>query len=253
MEIILILLFGLVCGLLVNYLSDVLPAQRKLGRPACAACSAPFNMRNYLTLSPCAKCGQKRSLRTYIVLALGATSALSLWLWPPAMGFWFGLVILTYFGLVIVIDLEHRLILHITSLVGAILCLIIGSLQRGLWPTLLGGLVGFGFFFILYLFGMLFARYRARKMGHDDGEEALGFGDVTLAGVIGLILGWPTVILGLTTGILLAGAISLLLVIFLIVTKRYQTMNIYTAYGPYLVIGALVFLFAPQLLWWMAR
>jgi leader peptidase (prepilin peptidase)/N-methyltransferase len=183
----------------------------------------------------------------------GAGIALSLWLWPPAMGFWFGLVILTYFGLVTVIDLEHRLILHMVSLAGAIICLIIGSQINGLWPTVLGGLVGFGFFFVLYLFGILFARYRARKMGQDDGEEALGFGDVTLSGVIGLILGWPTVILGLTTGILLAGAISLLLVLFLIITKRYETMSVYTAYGPYLIAGAVLFLFLPQLIWWMVR
>jgi leader peptidase (prepilin peptidase) / N-methyltransferase len=253
MEIILVIFLGLACGMLVNYLSDVLPNQRKLVQPACPACNAPFNIRDYLSLRPCAGCGRKRSLRTYIVLALGALSALGIWLWPPAMGFWFGLVILTYFGMVTVIDLEHRLILHITSLAGAVICLVIGSLQKGIWPTLLGGLVGFGFFFILYLFGLLFARYRARKMGYDDDEEALGFGDVTLSGVIGLILGWPTVILGLTTGILLAGGVSLLLVIFLVVTKRYQTMNVYTAYGPYLIAGALVFLFAPQLLWWMAR
>lgn len=253
MEIILIAVLGLACGLIINYLSDVLPEQRKLSQPICLSCKAPFNIWNYLLFTPCAGCAARRSLRSYIVLAAGVGCALSLWLWPPAMGFWFGLVILTYFGLVTVIDLEHRLILHVTSLAGALLCGLVGSLQNGWWPTLLGGLVGFGFFFVLYLLGVLFARYRAKKMGHDDGEEALGFGDVTLSGVIGLILGWPTVILGLTLGILLAGGISLLLVIFLIVTRRYQTMNVYTAYGPYLVAGAVIFLYAPQLIWWVTR
>src|SRR5688572_30980241 len=45
------------------------------------------------------------------------------------------------------------------------------------------------------LFRSLVARYRARRMQAagqaDDEEEALGGGDVYLAGVLGLMLGWP--------------------------------------------------------------
>ncbi len=48
--------------------------------------------------------------------------------------------------------------------------------------------------FLLYQFGTLVARFRARKMQAagqaDDEEEALGGGDVYLAGVLGLMLGW---------------------------------------------------------------
>jgi leader peptidase (prepilin peptidase)/N-methyltransferase len=253
MELILVFFLGLASGTLVNYLADVLPTTRALTQPACPACKTNFDLRTYLLLGHCNACGARRGWRAPIVLAAAALFALALWVWPPAMGFWAAFTLLTYFGLVVVIDLEHRLILHVTSLAGAVISLIIGSLKSGLWPTVLGGLVGFGFFFVLYLFGVLFARYRARKMGHDDGEEALGFGDVTLSGVLGLALGWPTVILGLTLGILLAGGISLLLVLYLLVTGKYKTMSIYTAYGPYLIAGASLFLFAPQLIWWMTR
>ena len=113
------------------------------------------------------------------------------------------MLVLTYFGVIIVIDLEHRLILRPTSLVGAILGLVVGtyiyskeySLLMSIGQSLFGEFVGFGIMFLLYKFGELVARYRARKLEAsgqaDDEEEALGGGDVYLAGILGLMMGWP--------------------------------------------------------------
>jgi prepilin signal peptidase PulO-like enzyme (type II secretory pathway) len=171
------------------------------------------------------------------------------WFFPPSgLGYSLGILILAFFGVVLVIDLEHRLILHPVSLVGVILGLIAGFIARGIVPTLIGGAAGFAIMFVLYTIGVWFAKYRARKMGNDDGEEALGFGDVMLAGVLGLMLGWPLIWFGLVLGILLGGLISLVIIIFLVVSGRYKTMSYFIAYGPYLIAGAILLIYFPGIL-----
>ncbi len=233
---------------LVNYLSDTLPSGQKPGLPPCRHCQAALPWANYLTLGSCPTCGKSRPWRTWLVLALGV--ALSLWLWlaPPAkMGYWLGLLVLAYFGVITIIDLEHRAIMLVTVLAGAVLGLGAGSLLHGWVNTLIGGLVGLGVMGVFYLVGLLFARYRAKKLGADDGEEALGLGDVYLATVLGLLLGWPRILVGLMFGILAGGLVSLLLIIVLVLAKRYQSMTVFTAYGPYLVLGAFLLLYLPQL------
>jgi leader peptidase (prepilin peptidase)/N-methyltransferase len=249
MTIIVEILLGLAAGWLVNYLADVLPTQRALVRPACPQCGTNFAWRDYLLVSACRSCRRPRSWRAYITIVAALGISIALALYPPKpVGNWLGLVLAAYFGLVVIIDMEHHLILHMVSLAGAILGLAAGWFLHGLVPTLLGGLAGAGTMLVFYLFGLLFARYRARKLGMDDGEEALGFGDVTISGVLGLMLGWPTIMAGLVIGILAGGIISLLIIIALVVTRRYQTMSVFTAYGPYLVLGAALLIYFPKVL-----
>jgi len=252
MSLIIAILFGFIAGWLVNYLSDVLPTLRRLSRPACSHCGAIFRWQDYLLLYACPQCKQARSWRTYVVMIAAIAISAALWLnAPPQLGYWISLLVLTYFGVVMVIDLEHRLILHMVSLVGAVIGLIAGLAGNGLVSTIVGGLTGLGIMLAFYLFGMLFARYRARKLGVNDDEEALGFGDVTLAGVIGLMLGWPHILTGLLVAILAGGLISLLIIVILAALRRYESMNVFTAYGPYLVLGAALLLFFPQAIWFL--
>jgi leader peptidase (prepilin peptidase)/N-methyltransferase len=242
-------ILGLVAGILVNYLSDVLPSQRKFAQPVCTKCGVSYGWVEYLLLKPCRGCANKRNLRPYLTLFVGIALSILIWFYPPAhLGYWLGLLVLTYFGLIIVIDIENHLILHKVSLVGALIGLLAGSIRYNLLTAFLGGLAGFIIMLLFYWFGILFGRYRARKLGRDDGQEAFGFGDVTLSAVLGLMLGWPLVIYGLIIGILLGGVFSLVLVLFLLATRRYETMTVFTAYGPYLVMGAGILIFIPQIL-----
>lgn len=246
-NLILAILLGLAAGWVVNYLSDVLPTLRRFGRPVCIQCGTSFGWRDYVFLHACRECKRPRSWRTTISLVMGPVLAMLLQVSPPPrLGFWVGLLVLTYFGVVLVIDLEHRMIMHIVSLAGAAIGLLAGIVANGLLSTLVGGLAGLAIMLVFYLFGILFARYRARKRGIDDGEEALGFGDVTLSAVIGLMLGWPLVTTGLLIGILAGGLVSLLVVVVLVVSRRYESMNVFTAYGPYLLLGAAWVMFIPQ-------
>lgn len=252
------ILLGWAAGLFINYVSDVLPHTRRFSQPACLQCGTHFTWADYLTLRACRSCGKTRSLRTWLVQILAVASFVYFWLEPSkALGFPLGALVLIYFGIITVIDLEHRLILHPTSLAGAILGLVVGTLIHsradgllvGIGKSLLGGLFGFGIMFLLYQLGTLVARFRARKMQAagqaDDEEEALGYGDVYLAGVLGLMLGWPFIWNALLLGVLLGGVISFLFIFALLVRRRYSSEALMTfiPYGPYFIIGAFYMLF----------
>ena len=219
---------GWIAGLFINYVSDVLPLTRRFSQPVCPSCQTPFSWGDYLTLRSCRKCGTARSLRTWLVQILTAVAFVYFWLYPSkALGIPLGMLVMIYFGIITVIDLEHRLILFPTSLAGALLGLIVGTsihsradgFLLGASKSLLGGLFGFGVMFVLYQLGTLVARYRARKMLAEgktpDDEEALGGGDMYLAGVLGLMLGWPFIWDALLLGVIFGGLVSFLFIIAL--------------------------------------
>ncbi|HMB22307.1 MAG TPA: A24 family peptidase [Anaerolineales bacterium] len=251
------IVLGWLAGIFINYASDVLPLTRRFSPAVCPQCQTPFSIVDYLTLHPCRQCGKKRSLRTWLVQILTVVAFVYFWVFPSErLGIPLGMLVLIYFGIITVIDLEHRLILHPTSLVGAVLGLFVGtfiymrkySLLGSLGQSLLGGVIGFGIMFLLYQFGVLVARMRARRMQAAgqaaDEEEALGGGDVYLAGVLGLMLG-PVIINALVYGVLLGGMVSLIFIVALLIRRRYAgnvLMN-FIPYGPYFIIGAFYLLF----------
>ena len=246
------LIVGWIGGWIVNYLADVLPISRRFSPPACSQCNTPLAWQDYLLFRACKTCGKHRSLRTWIVQFFLATTSLYIWTTPPShLGYGLGLFILMYFIMDFVIDLEHRLILHPTSIFGFILGLGAGTLRQGLVSTLTGGLAGLAIMFLLYLIGTLFARMRARRMraaGLDtDDEEALGTGDVILSTILGLFLGWPMIWFGLLFGILLGGVISILLVTGLFVSGKYKekAWMVFIPYGPYFLLSAFLLMYFP--------
>ena len=83
--------------------------------------------------------------------------------------------------------------------------------------------VGFGVFFLLALIG----------------RGAMGLGDVKLAGVIGLMTGYPLVVAALALGIVLGGVAA----IALLVTRRAGRKGT-MAYAPYLALGTIIVLLA---------
>jgi len=252
------IILGLFAGLFVNYASDVLPMTRRFSRPACPNCQSTYSWLDYLTLRACRQCGARRSLRTWIVQIVSVASFTYFWLVPPnGLGLTLSLIVLTYFGVIIVIDVEHRLILHPTSIFGAVLGLIVGTylysknngIISGAFTSILGGIAGFGIMLGLYQLGALVARVRARKLRAagqaEDDEEALGGGDVYLSGVLGLMLGWPNIILGITAGALVGGVVGLLALVGHFIKRRYaeNSMMTFIPYGPSLVLGAFYILY----------
>jgi len=174
-----LLALGWAAGLTVNYLADVLPRTRSFSRPVCRWCEQPLAWRDYLLLRRCGSCRRGRAWRVWVVQ--GTAMVLTLFLgWLPQMtgktGFWPGLALLVYFGVVIVIDMEHHLILHPVSLVGAVICGWIGFTRHGPLETALGGAAGFGFMLVVYWLAAVFIRWVRRRRGMVSDEEAMGFG-----------------------------------------------------------------------------
>lgn len=123
--------------------------------------------------------------------------------------------------LVLVIDLEHRRVLNIMTAPAALVVFGASFLPFGPTPTeaLLGGAAGFALFLVL----------------HYVGGRRLGLGDVKLAGVIGLMVGYPLAITALLIAMIL-GALGGLL---LLVTRRAARRD-YMAYAPYMSVAALM-------------
>ena len=125
----------------------------------------------------------------------------------------------------LVIDFETSRVLNVMLGPAAVIVLALSFLpgMPGPLAALLGGAAGFGGFLVLFLIG------RGR---------AMGFGDVKLAWLIGLMLGYPAVVPALALGIVLGGLAALALLI-----ARKAGRKSYIAYAPYLCLGALVVLF----------
>lgn len=230
---------GWISAGLVRYLADVLPIHRKLAPPTCPACQArkPF-LRSLLWPAACPGCGYRRAGGELILRLAMTLAAIGLALAPPAgLGLAGGFLLLVYFSLVVLIDLERRLVLHPVSLAGALLALGVGLARRDALATLLGGLAGFAIMLGFYFLGSTFTRLMSRWKGWSIGEEALGFGDVILSGVLGLMLGWPGILAGLTLGIALGGLTSLAFLAGMALTRQYRAFTA-IPYGPFLVAGA---------------
>jgi len=256
------LFLGWLAGLFINYAADVLPFTRRFSHPVCTQCGTSYSWVDYLTLRACRSCGEYRSLRTWLVQLITAAAFIYVWLFPSkALGIPLGMVVLIYFGVITVIDLEHRLILHPTSLFGAVLGFIVGTsihsrinnngILLGMGLSLLGGLFGFGVMFLLYQLGTLVARFRTRRMQvagqADDEEEALGGGDVYLLGVLGLMLGWNIIVSALAWGVIFGGLVSFVFLLALVIQRRYTSDALMTfiPYGPFFILAASLFLFHP--------
>jgi leader peptidase (prepilin peptidase)/N-methyltransferase len=258
------ILAGWISGWLTNYLADVLPLTRRFSRPACAHCGQNYPIASYLAFLPCPHCHQRRRMRVWFVQAILLVVNVYIWIRSPfsifhfdppyRIGYVFGAILLTYFATVFVIDLEHRLILHPTSIFGALFGLGLGTWMNKLGPTLIGGLAGLVIMLTFYYLGVLFSRIRAKRMQaagqESDDEEALGFGDVILAGVLGLILG-PFIWFGLLLGILLGGLVGVIMVLYLMILKRYkaEALMVFMPYGPFFITSAFLLLFVPA---WIA-
>ncbi|HLE04942.1 MAG TPA: A24 family peptidase [Anaerolineales bacterium] len=242
-------LAGFVSGVVLNALADSLPYARTVRMPGCIFCGAPRPRLAWSGLSAevagkrrCPYCDSPHGIRRPIVESLAAAWGAGLTLIVPEPRLYWPAFLLSMISLlIIVIDLEHRLILHVVTGPAALVMALIGSLDasRGPVKTLAGGAVGFLAVLGLYVLGGLFARLIYRLRGRALEEVAFGFGDVTLAGVIGLSVGFPGIVVALTLGVLAGGVFSLGFLLVMIARGRYVAF-MPIPYSPFLVVGALV-------------
>lgn len=218
-------IFGWIGGGLVNWAADLLPgapswveARQALWRNRShywAPTEQRFRQRR------CPHCRETLAGRyPAVILTSIALSVLMAWHWGWGMvlgiAWLYGLFLLA----VAVIDFEHHRVLNVMLAPAAVIVALFSLLAvtPAPWEMLLGGVVGFGVFLLLAIIG----------------RGALGMGDVKLAGVIGMMVGYPGVMTALIIGALLGGLAALVLLI-----SRKATRKTAIAYAPYLAFGAI--------------
>ncbi|VXB84821.1 A24 family peptidase [Frigoribacterium sp. 9N] len=248
---------GLAIGSFLNVVVYRVPAGLSVARPAsaCPGCSTPIRRRDnvpvvsWLALGgKCRDCRTSISARYPIVeLATGLFFVLvAARLWPlvgvpaealPLVARLLSLVAFLWLAGVsvalAVIDLEHHRLPDAIVLpsyaVGGVL-LAASSILVGDWPALVRAAIGLA---------SLFAFYLIAALSYPGG---MGFGDVKLAGVLGLYLawlGWGEFAVGAFAAFLLGG----LFAVVLLVTRRVERTG-GIPFGPWMLAGAWVGVFA---------
>jgi len=235
-------LFGLLLGALVNVLADDLPERRRPERPRCLACDYVYRPVRWFGLTRklgrrCPACNAPERWRPLLV-EVGLALVFGL-LWGRYQRLSGELLVVSIyfvvFALILITDMEHRLILHVVTLPGIAFALAASFLTVSPAAALLGAAVGFAIFFAIYLIG-----------GLAFGAGAMGFGDVTLATFIGAAAGFPLVVVALLIGIVAGGIITLLLLL-----TRLRRLRSKVPYGPFLLIGgAITLLWGGQIVAW---
>nr|WP_245527902.1 A24 family peptidase [Ammonifex degensii] len=244
MPLLLAFVVGLVVGSFLNVAIYRLPRGETiiLGCSRCPSCGETLRFYDLIPLlsflwlrGRCRYCRAPISWRYPLVELLSGGLALAL-----AYRWGFSFVALKYYFLLACllvasfIDLEHCLIPNRLVLVAFLGGVPLGLLARdvGLLSALLGAGAAGGFLLLLAL---------ASRGG-------MGGGDIKLATVAGLFLGWPLSLLGTFLGCFVAGIWG----IVLLLTRRKGRKD-HIPFGPFLSLGFLIALFWGREIWeWYA-
>jgi len=254
MEITLTIIFallGMAIGSFLNVCIDRLPVGRSLLSPPshCDACQHRLSIKDLVPLlsyiwlrGRCRYCHARIPLRSlWVEIASAFLVAFSYWHYGLGAAFAVTAFYSCLFLVILFIDWEHQLILNKITYPAALLALVIsffhpppGIIDISLpWPmvaaglsgftsSLLGGAVGFFFFLIPILIN----------------PQGMGWGDVKLAGLIGLVAGFPGVFIALLIGIVIGGVYAIALLLL-----RKKGRKDVIPYGTFLAIGPIVTLF----------
>jgi len=174
----------------------------------------------------CPNCGQALGYDRVEGLVAGLFALFALGLGPGAKlaVYSFDVAVLTTIAF---IDLRHRYVYTVITLPSLILALVLTPIATGTSPvrTLLGFAVGALTFFGFYVLGRLLYR----------GAEPMGTGDITIAALVGAMVGFPRVIGALFIGIFASAVIGLTAMM----AQRTGRRGFFP-YGPGLCIGALL-------------
>lgn len=249
-------------GVLLNHAADVLPRRAGLARrPACPQCgverapvawsavAAYLSGRQY-----CLGCGRPVALRSVLVELLVPLLFVFL-LGRYGLSLQLGWLLLYTAALILitVIDLEHKLILHVVILPAIVLAIVGGFFNDDFsWRrALLGGAFGFAFVWGLFWLAPRLTGLLQRLLRRETREVPFGFGDVTLGAFIGLITGLPAAVFALLGGILLAGVGALVFLIVQGVIRRRYSLFTAIPYGPFLAIaGWVVMVWSEEIMNW---
>lgn len=242
--------FGLLVGSFLNVVIHRVPRKESIVRPPsrCPGCGTQLKSRDNIPVlswlllrGRCRTCGEPISARypavELVTAALFAVTAARLGAVAALPAF---LVVVAGLVAISAVDLELYIvpnrILYPTLFLAAPL-LLGAAAYDGDWTgartAAIGGAIGFGLLLVINLVS----------------PAGMGFGDVRLAGLIGMIVGWLSVgevFVALFVAFLLAAVLGVLLIALGIKTRKDKV-----PFGPFLAGGAmLAILFGSQILDW---
>lgn len=238
-------LLGLAVGSFLNLCIDRLPEGRSIISPSshCETCGrrlALFDLvpvLSYLWLrGRCRYCAARIPLRILAVeFGTGLLFALLWHLHDNALQLALATLYIVFLIVILVVDLERHRVLNRLVYPGLALALLTAPFvpHHRLLELLGGGLVGFGLFLLIAL-------------AYPGG---MGMGDVKLAALIGLMVGFPEILVALFLSFVAGGiaAASLML-------GGFKGRRDPIPFGPFLAIGGMVsMLFGETILTWSAR
>ena len=241
-------IFGLCVGSFLNVVIYRLPHNMSLAKPNSHCPICKYELRwfdNIPVLSYLILGGKCRKCKVHIPFRYTAVELANTVLWLlSAFLFWqksiplacIYMIVSSVFICIFFIDLEHQIIFDRFQVI--LLVLGVGSIffdkDFGWLSHIIGGVVGFAVFFLIsFCFEKL------------CGKEGLGGGDVKLAGVVGLLLGWERLLLGLLIATIPAA------IIMSILTRVKQGESRQFPFAPFLVIGfGIAMFFGTQIIAW---
>ncbi len=230
-------LVGMVVGSFLNVVIDRLPRGESLLFPSsrCEACGRGLSTRDLLPVlsyvllrGKCRFCGVPISWRLPLVeLLTGGLFAFLAWRLGPGLELFSALVYVALFVPIFFIDLREGIIPDVIVFPGMALALGLALLGGRAIPALVGGGVGFGLFLAIYLLA----------------RGGMGPGDVKLAGLVGLINGWPLRTGDFGSSVLVAFLLAFVsggLVASVFLALRLKGRKAPIPFGPFLVGGSFV-------------
>jgi leader peptidase (prepilin peptidase)/N-methyltransferase len=247
-------LLGLGAAVGTNALADRVEGDEEppLRGDQCPTCRAALPANRWLPLAEwwafhgrCPRCGARLTPRRagvqvaltlafplLLAHAVGTASQVRI---APAAHFVIDALVLTALALTFVIDLEHHLILDAVvypAAAGMVLAALLLD-RKALASMAVGAVIAGGLFLAFYGLG--------RLLYH---QEALGFGDVKLAALVGLAIGWPGIVSALFLAALFGAAVSVALLAMGRVSAR-----TYIPFGTFLSIGGALALLMAVSVW----
>lgn len=224
-------LVGIAIGSFLNVCLDRLPEGQSLLHPPshCPACQrrlAPKDLIpvfSYLWLRGRCRYCQAPIPQRVLWVELGTGLMFTFLWWRYGLTLELGIMSF-YFCLLTVIlvtDLERQLILNKVVYPAAAIALIIAVFtpNPGIIKVLIGGGLGL---IIMFLIALVY-------------RGGIGWGDVKMAGLVGLITGFPLVLVSLLLTVVSGGFVAAVLLL-LKIKKRKQTIP----FGPFLSLGAML-------------
>lgn len=247
-------ILGLIIGSFLNVVVYRLEAVETLmGRSHCPKCRKKIRwfdnipVLSYIILSArCRDCGEKISWQYPLVeLATGIVFAtLGNYFFNPIdfsslLLVFYYLAIFSILMVIFVYDFKYMEIPMIVLWVGVILSLtyslysdsqnfrnIVSIMELKTFSGILGALVAGGFFWFLAAYSK---------------ETWMGFGDVYLGVLVGLVVGWPNVWAAMMLSFVIGAVISVALITF-----RKKTMKSQVPFAPFLITGTFLAIILPE-------